>query len=241
MNENPRLTCSIIGAGPVGLALAKALADAGHKVLAIATSDTERAEQVNQVMPGLFIGDPDSVASGADLVLFAIPGEEIAKLVVELVDRESLKAGQILISTSPDYGYEVFEPAYSLGVIPLALHPAIRFTGFSSIDRARLQESYVGVDGPEQVLPIAQMLAMELGGEPIHIPASARKNYAEAISVASTFTNLIVGQSIKLLEEAGVAKPRNMLSGILRSSLEEALRNSVTEIDPADLLDGDLD
>ena len=241
MTEHPRLTCSIIGAGPVGLTLAKALADAGHRVLAIATTDPERIDQVNQVMPGLFIGDASAVASGADLVLFAIPGNQIADLVQDLVDSEALKAGQILISTSPDYGYEVFSNAYSLGVIPLALHPAIRFTGFSSIDRARLQECYVGVDGPDQVLPIAQMLAMELGGEPIHIPIEARKNYAEAISVAGTFTNLIVGQSIKLLEDAGISKPRNLLSGILRSSLEESLRNSVTEIDPADLLEGDID
>lgn len=241
MKENPRLTCSVIGAGPVGLALAKALADAGHRVLAIATSNDERADRVSQLMPGLFIGSSEAVASGADLVLFAIPGQEIAALVQRLVQTDSLRSGQILISTSPDFGYEVFEPAYSLGIIPLALHPAIRFTGFSSIDRARLQESYVGVDAPEQVLPIAQMLALEIGGEPIHIPAAARKNYAEAISVAGTFTNLIVGQSIKLLEEAGVAKPRNVLSGILRSSLEESLRNSVTEIDPADLLEGDTD
>ncbi|NDC48982.1 MAG: DUF2520 domain-containing protein, partial [Micrococcales bacterium] len=50
-----------------------------------------------------------------------------------------------------------------------------------------------------------------------------------------------VGQSIKLLEQAGIEKPRNLLSGILRSSLEESLRNSVTEIDPADLLEGDID
>lgn len=241
MNENPRLTSSVIGAGPVGLTLAKALSDAGHKVLAIATSDEDRRDRVNQLMPGLFIGDAAAVSSGSDLVIFAIPGNQIPDLVQELVESESLKAGQILISTSPDYGYEVFAPAFSVGIIPLALHPAIKFTGFSSIDRARLQESYVGVDGPEQVLPIAQMLAMEIGGEPIHIPSEARKNYAEAISVAGTFTNLIVGQSIKLLEDAGVSKPRNLLSGILRSSLEESLRNSVTEIDPADLLEGDID
>ena len=45
----------------------------------------------------------------------------------------------------------------------------------------------------------------------------------------------------QIAEDAGVSKPRNLLSGILRSSLEESLRNSVTEIDPADLLEGDID
>ena len=241
MTNQPRLTVSIVGAGPVGLALAKAFADAGHSVVAIATTDPQRVEHVGQVLPGLRIGDVASVVSGVDLVVFAIPGVEIPKLVAGLVSTESIKSGQLLLSTSPDFGYEVFEPAFSLGIVPLALHPAMRFTGFSSIDRARLQESYVAVDAPTQVLPIAQMLAVEIGGEPIHVPAEARKNYAEAISVAGTFTNLIVGQSIKLLEEAGIEKPRNVLSGILRSSLEEALRNSVTEIDPADLLVGDIE
>lgn len=241
MTNSPRLSVSVVGAGPVGLALAKAFADAGHSVVAIATTDPARVDQVSQVLPGLRIGDVASVVSGVDLVIFAIPGSEIESLIRGLVLNEKLKPGQMLVSTSPDYGYEVFEPAFSLGVVPLALHPAMRFTGFSSIDRARLQESYVAVDGPDQVLPIAQMLAMEIGGEPIHVGAAARKNYAEAISVAGTFTNLIVGQSIKLLEQAGIEKPRNLLSGILRSSLEESLRNSVTEIDPADLLEGDID
>ncbi|NBW73321.1 MAG: hypothetical protein EBR26_02785 [Microbacteriaceae bacterium] len=39
MTNQPRLTVSIVGAGPVGLALAKAFADAGHSVVAIATTD----------------------------------------------------------------------------------------------------------------------------------------------------------------------------------------------------------
>jgi len=91
VNENPRLTSSVIGAGPVGLTLAKALADAGHKVLAIATSDEDRRDRVNQLMPGLFIGDAAAVSSGSDLVIFAIPGNQIPDLVQELVESESLK------------------------------------------------------------------------------------------------------------------------------------------------------
>jgi predicted short-subunit dehydrogenase-like oxidoreductase (DUF2520 family) len=241
VSEHPRLSVSIIGAGPVGLALARAFQDAGHKVVAIASTDPARIEHLKTVLPGVFIGDVASVASGSDLVVFAIPGNQIETLVSGLVTTEVLKPGQLLLSTSPDYGYEVFAPAFGLGVVPLALHPAMRFTGFSSIDRARLQEAYIAVDAPEEVLPIVQMLAFEIGGEPIRVDQAARKNYAEAVSVAATFTNLIVGQSIKLLEDAGVERPRNLLSGILRSSLEEALRNSVTEIDPADLLEGDTE
>lgn len=236
-----RLEVGVIGAGPVGLALAKAIADAGHMVIAISTTDPERIEQVSSLLPGVRIGDVASVVSGVDLVVFAIPGKDIPELVKGLVATNSLMPGQLLVSTSPDYGYEVFENAYSVGIVPMALHPAIKFTGFSSIDRARLQESYIAVDAPKQVLPIVQTLAIELGGEPVHVAQEARAAYAEAISVASTFTNLIVGQSINLLQEAGIEKPRNLLAGILRSTLEESLRTALPEIDPADLLDGDLE
>jgi predicted short-subunit dehydrogenase-like oxidoreductase (DUF2520 family) len=87
---------------------------------------------------------------------------------------------------------------------------------------------------------VVQTLAIELGGEPVHVPQEARAKYAEAISVASSFTSLIVGQAITLLEDANIEKPRSILSGIMRSALEESWRSAVVEIDPADLLDGDV-
>lgn len=236
-----RLSVAVIGAGPVGLALAKAVSDAGHQLLAIATTDPARAEQVNAVLPGVRIVPVVDAMQGADLVIFAIPGSEIAKLVTGLTKIDSFTRGQLLAHTSPEYGYEVFDEALSSGIVPMAIHPAMKFTGFSSIDRARLNESYIAVDSPKSVLPVVQTLAIELGGEPVHVPSEAREKYAEAVSVASTFTSLIVGQAINLLQEAEIDKARNLLAGILRSSLEESLRTAVTEIDPADLLDGDLE
>jgi len=234
-----RLSVAVIGAGPVGLALAKAVSDAGHQLLAIATTDPNRAEQVNAVLPGVRIVPVIDAMQGADLVIFAIPGLELKKLVTGLVKTDSFARGQLLAHTSPEFGFEVFDEALSSGIVPMAIHPAMKFTGFSSIDRARLNESYIAVDSPKSVLPVVQTLAIELGGEPVHVPSEARAKYAEAVSVASTFTSLIVGQAINLLEDAEIDKARNLLAGILRSSLEESLRTAVTEIDPADLLDGD--
>ena len=235
-----RLKVAVIGAGPAGLALAKAITDAGHSLMAIATTDPARSEQVATVLPGVPITSVGSAVNGVDLVIFAIPGSELVSLVSGLVKTSSLSRGQLLVHTSPDFGYEVFDEALSVGIVPMAMHPAIVFTGFSSIDRARLIDSYIAVDSPRAVLAVVQTLAIEIGGEPVHVPSAARAKYSEAISVASTFTSLIVGQAITLLEEAEVDKARNLLSGILRSSLEESLRASVQEIDPADLLDEDL-
>jgi predicted short-subunit dehydrogenase-like oxidoreductase (DUF2520 family) len=221
--------------------MAKAISVAGHSLRAIATTDPTRAEQVSTVLPGITIAPVIDAVQNVDLIIFAIPGNALAPLISGLVKTGSLSRGQLLAHTSPDYGFEVFDEALSLGVVPMAIHPAIRFTGISSIDRTRLMDSYIAVDSPKAVLPVVQTLAIELGGEPVHVPAEARANYAEAISVASSFTSLIVGQAITLLEDANIEKPRNILSAIMRSALEEALRSAVVEIDPADLLEGDLD
>jgi len=236
-----RLNVAVIGAGPAGIAMAKAISVAGHSLRAIATTDPTRAEQVSTVLPGITIAPVIDAVQNVDLIIFAIPGNALAPLISGLVKTGSLSRGQLLAHTSPDYGFEVFDEALSLGVVPMAIHPAIRFTGISSIDRTRLMDSYIAVDSPKAVLPVVQTLAIELGGEPVHVPAEARANYAEAISVASSFTSLIVGQAITLLEDANIEKPRNILSAIMRSALEEALRSAVVEIDPADLLEGDLD
>jgi predicted short-subunit dehydrogenase-like oxidoreductase (DUF2520 family) len=238
-SDATRLKVSVIGAGPVGISIAKAISDAGHTLSAIATTDPVRAAQVETVLPGVAVLPVIDAVQGVDLVLFAIPGDQIADLVKGLVATDSLSRGQLLAHTSPNYGYSVFDEALASGIVPMAIHPAIKFTGFSSIDRARIVDSYIAVDAPRAVLPIVQTLAIELGGEPVHVPQEAREKYAEAISVAGTFTTLIVGQAITLLEDAGIDKPRNLLSGIFRSSLEESLRTAVPEIDPADLFDGD--
>jgi predicted short-subunit dehydrogenase-like oxidoreductase (DUF2520 family) len=238
-SEATRLKVSVIGAGPVGISIAKAISDAGHTLSAIATTNPARAAQVETVLPGVPVLPVIDAVQGVDLVLFAIPGDQIADLITGLVATESLTRGQLLAHTSPNYGYSVFDEALGLGILPMAIHPAIKFTGFSSIDRARIVDSYIAVDAPRAVLPIVQTLAIELGGEPVHVPQEAREKYAEAISVAGTFTTLIVGQAITLLEDAGIDKPRNLLSGIFRSSLEESLRTAVPEINPADLFDGD--
>jgi predicted short-subunit dehydrogenase-like oxidoreductase (DUF2520 family) len=198
-----------------------------------------RASQVEAVLGTVQVVPVIDALQNVDLVIFAIPGDQIAELIKGLVKTESLNRGTLLVHTSPDFGYEVFDDALTVGVVPIAIHPAIRFTGFSSIDRARLIDSYIAVDAPRAVLPVAQTLAIELGGEPVHVPDTARAKYAEAVSVAGTFTSLIVGQAITLLEDAGIDKPRNLLGGIFRSSLEESLRTSVPEIDPAELFDGD--
>lgn len=230
-----RLKVGVVGAGPVGAVLGKALAAAGHQIVGIASTDKknlERAEAMLSDVPLLSVSD---LVQSSDFVLFAIPASEISVTVSGLANAGIFRAGQLIAHTAGEFGIEVLEPATAMGVIPLALHPAMSFTG-TSIDLARIRESFFAVAAPAVALPIAQALVIEMGAEPIVISEEDRGIYFEAISVANNFSKLIVNQSIGLLASVGVENPRAVLGPLIRSAVEEALADGHTPIDPQELL-----
>jgi predicted short-subunit dehydrogenase-like oxidoreductase (DUF2520 family) len=128
----------------------------------------------------------------------------------------------------------VLAPAAKQGAIPLAIHPAMRFTG-SSVDLAKLRDAYFAVSAPKIALPIAQALVIEMGGEPVIVEEEARDKYAEAFDVASSFSAMIVNQAIGLLEEAGIENSRGLLAPIVRTAVEQALADGHQPLDIEDL------
>ena len=124
--------------------------------------------------------------------------------------------------TAPGVGCSVLAPAVAAGAIPLAVHPAMVFTG-TSLDLVRLRESYCAVTAPTPVLPIGQALVVEMGGEPVIVAEADRATYAEAIATATSFSAEIVRQSTSLLEGLGIESPAGVLGPLLRSSVETAL------------------
>jgi predicted short-subunit dehydrogenase-like oxidoreductase (DUF2520 family) len=109
------------------------------------------------------------------------------------------------------------------------------FTG-TSIDLARIRESFFAVAAPVVALPIAQALVIEMGAEPIVISEQNRAKYFEAVSVANQFSAMIVNQAIGLLEEIGVDDARGVIAPTIRSAVEQALAKGHQPLDPDELL-----
>ena len=61
------------------------------------------------------------------------------------------------------------------------------------------------------------------GCEPVVVSEAARPAYAEAIATATTFSRSIVAQAAALLAEAGVADPGRYLSGLVHTTVDQAL------------------
>lgn len=220
-----RLGVGIVGAGRVGPVLGAALAGAGHAITGItAGSDDERA---SAVLPDAPVLEALEVIRRSELVVIAVPHDQLPGLVAGIAEIGGWQMGQLVLHTDPAYGVEVLRPAAERGAIPLAVHPAITFTG-TSIDLRQLQAGYAAVTAPAPVLPIAQALAVELGCEPIVIAEADRPAYADALAAVTEFSRSIIGQSTTRLRDIGVENPGGYLSALVQSTVEQALRDAST-------------
>lgn len=218
-----RLGVGIIGAGRVGPVIGAALAGAGHAIIGITSgSDDDRA---SAVLPDVPILDALEVVRRSELVVVAVPHGQLAGLIAGIAEVGGWQLGQLVLHTDPGHGIEVLRPAASSGAIPLAVHPAITFTG-TSIDLRQLQASYAAVTAPAAVLPIAQALAVEMGCEPVVISEADREAYADAIQTVTEFSRSIIAQSTSRLGELGVENPGGYLSALVQSTVERALRDA---------------
>ncbi|MEO6943500.1 MAG: Rossmann-like and DUF2520 domain-containing protein [Lacisediminihabitans sp.] len=217
-----RLGVGIVGAGLVGPLIGAALAGAGHAVVGISAISDASRERAEAILPGVPILAVPEVIERSELVILAVPADELVKLVEGLAATHAWVPGQLVLHTAAEFGTDVLAPAMAQGVIPLAIHPIMSFTG-STIDLARMVDSYFAVTAPAPVLPIGQALVVEMGGEPLVVAESDRAAYAEAISTAVSFSSAIVDQATGILASIGVEAPGRVLGPLVRSSVENAL------------------
>ena len=233
-----RLGVGIIGAGRVGPVLGAALAAAGHAITGITAVSNDSFDRAEAMLPGVPILDVPTVVERSELVILAVPDSELESLVAGLAATGTWQPGQLVLHTAPGFGTSVLAPAMQAGAIPLAVHPALAFTG-TSIDLYRLREAFCAVTAPAPVLPIGQALVVEMGAEPVVISEGSRAAYAEALATATTFSTAIIGQAMRILGEIGVEVPGAVLTPLVRSAVENALASE--ELAHRDMLADEVD
>ena len=226
-----RLGVGVVGAGRVGAVLGSALRAAGHPVVAASAVSEASRERAELLLPGVPVLDVPEVVRRAELVLLAVPDDALGPLVAGLAATGAWQAGQLVVHTAGRYGTAVLDPARSAGAIPLAIHPAMTFTG-TSLDLTRLQDCPFAVTAPAPVLPIAQALVVEIGGEPVVVEEDARAMYHAGLAHGANHLVVLVAQAAAALRAAGVDDPGRMLRPLLDAALDGALRSESREGGP---------
>ncbi|GAA1822477.1 hypothetical protein GCM10009682_48530 [Luedemannella flava] len=224
MSANTRLSVGIIGAGRVGATLGAALIRAGHRVVAASAVSIASRDRIHTYLPDAEIRPADRVADGADLLLLAVPDDALAGLVAGLTEAGAIHPGLVVAHTSGAHGTAVLAPATAAGARPLALHPAMTFTGRAE-DLDRLADGIsFGVTAPADLRPLATRLIADLGGVPEWIDEDDRPLYHAALAHGANHLVTLVNEAMDRLRDAGVLHPERVLAPLLGAALENTLR-----------------
>jgi predicted short-subunit dehydrogenase-like oxidoreductase (DUF2520 family) len=218
-----QLRVGVVSAGRVGTALAAALSRAGHRIVAASAVSEQSRRRVERFLPGTPVRQPAEVFEDSDLVLLTVPDDALGGLVSGLAATGAPLVGRLVAHASGRHGLAVLEPATRLGALPLALHPVMTFTGRPD-DVDRLAGISFGVTAPAALHPVAEVLVMEMGGEPVFIAEEDRWLYHAALAGAANHLVTQIVQACDLLALAGVQRPARMLGPLVSAALDNALR-----------------
>lgn len=220
-----RLAVGVVSAGRVGSVLGAALAGAGHVVVGVSAVSRASVRRAADLLPDVPVLPPDEVVRRSDLVVLAVPDDVLVDLVAGLATTGAFRAGQIVVHTSGARGVDVLAPASALGVLPLALHPAMTFTGRAE-DAARLASACVGVTVADETgWSVGEALVLEMGAEPVRVPPQARPLYHAALAHGANHLATLVRDAVDTLEQAGVVGAERLLAPLLEAALDNTLRH----------------
>ncbi len=197
-----RLKVGVISAGRVGTALGVALQRADHVVVACSAISQASRQRAKSRLPDTPVLPVPDVANSAELLLLAVTDAELAGLVAGLAATAAVRPGTIVVHTSGVNGLGVLAPLAHRDCIPLAIHPAMTFTG-SDEDITRLADTCFGITAADDVgYAIGQSLVWEMGGEPFLVRDEARILYHAALTHGSNHLVTVLADALQALRAA---------------------------------------
>lgn len=240
-----RLTVGIVSAGRVGSALGAALERAGHVVFGVAAISDASVHRARTRLPESRILPVEEVAARSELLILAVPDAELAGLVRGLASSGTVRAGTIVAHTSGANGIGVLAPLREAGALPLAIHPAMTFTGHDE-DLSRLANACFGITAADEIgYAIAQSLVIEMGGEPVRVAEEQRTLYHAALAHGSNHLVTLVLDAVEALRAALAGPgllgqqtvddqpnglPERLLAPLASAALDNALRRGQTAL-----------
>ena len=215
----------VVGAGRVGLFLARSLARQGRQVTGVVTRSADARNRVAvAALAAVPIDDP--LVRAARTLLICVADDDLPDVVRALVDAGVGDAGQFVAHTSGRHGLGV------LGALPgpaAAVHPAMTYTGTAADDAIPRDMAYgVTATGPGLVAALA--LVHELGGRAELVPDDRRPLYHASLSHAVNHLNTLVADAADLLAACGVDDTSALLGAITHAALTNALASGTAAL-----------
>jgi len=186
----------VLGAGRVGLGLARAFRAAGVEVVGVHGRRNSGGE--DRVTTGAF---PAALAN-ASVCLVAVRDSQLEAALGELASAP-LPTGTVVLHVSGSHDPVALGDLRRLGHPAGTFHPLLPLPDPERATRA-LRGAWIGVDGDVRARAAALELAGAIGARTIEIPAGEKARYHAAAVFASNFPLVLVSVAERLLVDSGV-------------------------------------
>lgn len=191
---------AVLGLGRLGSCLARALAAAGVRQVAIATRERATAEQIaSKLGAGVQAVDASEIADRAELLFLAVPDAAVR----DTCDALPLTATHAVVHLSGVLGLDCLASAAVRGARIGALHPLQAFPAGSPSDRFR--GVYTGIEASDAGLAAElEAVARVLGATPFSLAGVDRAAYHAAAVLTSNYVVALHAAAAEIWGLAGL-------------------------------------
>jgi predicted short-subunit dehydrogenase-like oxidoreductase (DUF2520 family) len=228
-----KLNVSVIGAGRLGIVLARALNAQGYHIKSLVARRLRNARKAAALLddkPKTFAASQIRFLPQADLFLICVPDDQIASVAIEL-SKLRLDGEPLAFHTSGALSSDVLsilkEQGWSVG----SLHPLISVSG----PDAPINGAFWCVEGDRRAMRSGKALVKALGGTSFSIPSAEKPLYHAAAVMTSGNVVALFDVALEMLVQSGLT--RKLARQILQPLLASTVRSLETK-DPAQALTG---
>lgn len=226
MSMNP--TTVVVGAGRVGLTLARALVHSGTAVTVCARTQRPLPPPLSSACT-----EWGSALSAAAVVVLAVPDDAIGAVAARVASLGIITAGQVVLHSSGLLDRQALAPLADTGAALGSWHPLQTLTAPSGDP-----EALVGVpailEGDARAVAAAREVAVRCRMAPIlEIPAAAKPGYHVAAVFASNYLVVLADVAARLAREAGLPADAALFHPLMARTVA-----NLTTADPAAVLTG---
>ena len=217
-------TVGFIGAGRVASVLPPAIAAAGYRVVALASSTHTSAERVAAGVEGAAAADAQGVADAASLVLLTTSDGAIESVAGALRWRK----GQAVVHCSGALTLAPLAAATDQGALAGSWHPFQTFGGEGT--STALAGVTFGIEADGALYDTLAELAERVGGVALRVPAAARALYHAASVMSCGYLTTLLHEAEALWERAGLpAEAAGPAIGVLAETTLANIRRAGAE------------
>ena len=243
--EARKPTVSIVGAGRLGTALARALSTNGYTIEAVVARTMRHARRAAKLVgtrPLAVAFTQLDLLPASDILFITTPDDAITEVAAELAAtiknsnraKQKSRRTQTALHASGALSSAVLESLREAGFQTGSLHPLVSVS--DSLHGAKsLGSAFFCVEGSAAAVRVAQRIVRVLGAQSFSISADDKALYHAAAVMASGHTTALFDIATEMLVRCGLRelRARRVLLPLLKSTLENLYTN-----DPAHALTG---